>query len=190
MKVFIGCSASDYIPDKYFLDCKNFLEELFERDFDLVFGACNAGLMGMTYNVALNNNKNIIGIYPETYKNSAEKIQGNKILTPTIGLRTDLVIKESDALIFLPGGFGTVYELFTAIEFKRGCEFNKPIIIYNSCGYFDKMLEFIEITYKENFASRNVNNCYYICDSAKDAIRYIDSYYGKGGISRKKCLDD
>ena len=178
MKLFIGCSASEYIPQKYFDDCKFFLEELFTKEHDLVFGACNKGLMGLTYEIARNNGSSVEGIYPEVYKNEAKEIDCDKRSVKTIPERTDMLIKESDALIFLPGGRGTIYELITSIECRRAYEFVKPIIIYTSCGYFDKMLEFLELTYDEDFASRKVKDCYYICSDAKDALDYIDRYYG------------
>ena len=177
MKLFVGCSASDYIPEKYFSDCKLFLEELFLSENDLVFGACSSGLMGLSYNIAKKNNSQIEGIYPEAYKHEAKNLECDKILTKSIPKRTEMLIKESDALIFLPGGIGTVYELFTAIECRRAYEFGKPIIIYNSCGYYDKILDFLELTYDENFASRQVKDYYYICDNAKDCLDYLDRYY-------------
>lgn len=177
MKLFIGCSASDYISDRYFDDCRLFLEELFEYEHDLVFGACGNGLMGLSYNIARENDRFVVGIYPDVYKGEANSLDCFKVATKTIPERTDLAIKESDALIFMPGGFGTVYELFTAIECRRGYEFVKPIIIYNSCGYYDKILEFLEFTYDECFACRKVMDYYYVCNDAKDAIDYIDQYY-------------
>ena len=177
MKLFIGCSSSNDIPSMYIEDCKKFLEELFMLDYDLVFGACKEGIMGLSYDVALNNFRDIIGIFPEVYKNGAENLQCLKIPVRTINDRTDKLISESDALVFLPGGFGTIYELFTAIESKRGSEHDKPIIIYNSCGYFDKLLDFIKLMSKDNFVSENVLNCYFVCDNANDALTYIDDYY-------------
>lgn len=50
MKLFIGCSSSNNIPTEYFDDCKVLLEELMKEN-DLVFGACNSGLMGLAYNM-------------------------------------------------------------------------------------------------------------------------------------------
>ena len=67
MKLFIGCSSSNDIPTEYFEDCKIFLEELMKEN-DLVFGACTTGLMGLAYNTALNNNREVTGICPEVYK--------------------------------------------------------------------------------------------------------------------------
>ena len=45
MKIFVGCSASEDIPSKYRLDCNMLLDELFRNNNDLVFGACNSGIM-------------------------------------------------------------------------------------------------------------------------------------------------
>ena len=99
---------------------------------------------------------------------------------------TDKAIELSDAIIILPGGIGTIYELLTAIECKRSCEFDKPIIIYNSCGYYDKMLELLELTYNEDFALRIVEENYYVCNNASDAIKYVESFdYNKNKIKKR-----
>lgn len=87
-----------------------------------------------------------------------------------------MLIEESDALIFMPGGVGTIYELFTAIESKRSGEFNKPIIIYNSNNYFDKLLLFMEGMYNQNFASISVKEDYHISNNYQDTIDYIKDY--------------
>ena len=52
MKVFIGCSSRENIPDKYFNDCEKLLDELFKLNNDLVFGAYNKGLMALSYDKA------------------------------------------------------------------------------------------------------------------------------------------
>ena len=147
MRVFVGCSSSENIPDKYFLDCKKFLLELFEYDLDLVFGACGKGLMGLAYEITKENGGNVLGIYPDVYKEEVNSLDCEKIMTDTVPDRTNMVISESDALIFLPGGFGTIYEFLTAIECRRAYEFAKPIILYNVNGYFDKLFEFFETLY-------------------------------------------
>lgn len=182
MRIFIGCSANEDIPKKYLDDCKSFLEELFKRDNDLVFGACNKGLMGLSYNIALEYKKNIIGIYPEIYEYEAKELCCDKIPTKKVNDRTSELIKNSDVLIFLPGGIGTVYELFTAIENKRGSEFDKPIIIYNSCGYFDKLLDFLRLMSNEKFVSKEVLDCFCVCDNVNDVLKYIDAYYIKDRV--------
>lgn len=177
MKLLICCSSREDIPNKYFNDCKNYLEELFKLDNDLVFGAYNKGLMRVSYEIALKYNREVIGINPEIFKEAFKELNCTKeIITNKIHERTDKLIEECDALIFMPGGIGTIYELFTAIESKRSGEFNKPIIIYNSNNYFDELLLFMEDMYKENFTSMSVKEVYHISNNYQDTIDYIKNY--------------
>ena len=176
MKLFIGCSSSNDIPIEYFNDCKVLLEELMKEN-DLVFGACNSGLMGLAYNTTLKANGNITGICPEAYKDDFKTLKcDTEITTKSVSERTDTVISSSDALIFLPGGIGTIYELFTAIESKRCHEFNKPIVIYNSNGYFDKLLEFMDKVYSEKFSGFKDKRNYLVTDSISSILYYINNY--------------
>ena len=176
MKLFIGCSSSNNIPSEYFNDCKIFLEELM-RKHDLVFGACATGLMGLSYNIALNSNREVTGICPEVYKDNLKELNCDiKILTKSVSERTSSVISSSDALIFLPGGIGTIYELFTAIESKRCHEFDKPIVIYNSKGYFNLLIEFMQKVYGENFSNLKDQKNYFVSDSIPSILYYIENY--------------
>lgn len=176
MRLFIGCSSSNNIPKEYFEDCKVLLEELMKEN-DLVFGACNSGLMGLAYNTTLKANGSITGICPEAYKDDFKTLKCNiEITTKSVSERTDSVISSSDALVFLPGGIGTIYELFTAIESKRCHEFDKPIVVYNSNGYFDKLLEFMDKVYSEKFSGFKDKRNYLVTDSISSILYYFNNY--------------
>ena len=186
MKLFIGCSSSDKIDKKYLDDCNGYLSLLL-KDNDIVFGACSSGIMGLSYEIAKRNNNKVTGICPEVYKDDLLELECNcERLTKTISDRTDEMIRESDALIFLPGGIGTIYELFTAIESKRNKEFDKPIIIYNSNNYFDKLLLFLDYLYNQNFTDISVSGNYHISDSAEDTLNYIHNYYNHKKLVKNK----
>lgn len=176
MRLFIGCSSSNNIPKEYFEDCKVLLEELMKEN-DLVFGACNSGLMGLAYNTTLKTNGSITGICPEAYKDDFKELKcDTEITTKSVSERTDSVISSSDALVFLPGGIGTIYELFTAIESKRCHEFDKPIVVYNSNGYFDKLLEFMDKVYSEKFSGFKDKRNYLVTDSISSILYYLNNY--------------
>lgn len=176
MKIFVGCSSSDDIPSKYYNDCKQVLEELFVNKNELVFGGCNKGLMGLSYNVARDNGCNIYGIYPEFYKNEADNLDCSLFPVKTVSERTDKIIELSDVLIFLPGSIGTVYELFAVIESKRGMEHNKPIIIYNSFDFYSDVLCQLEKFYNEKFASKKIRDCYSVCSNVEEIIMILNNY--------------
>lgn len=187
MDIFIGCSSSEYISNKYLEDSKIFLEKLFSSNNDLIFGVCSNGLMGLSHDIALKHGRYVTGICPELYMKQFNDVSCNEeTITKTVGERIKRVIDESDVLLFLPGGIGTVYELFTAIEWKRSCEFDKPIIIYNLFGHFNKLFEFLDMIYDRGFTSREIEKCYYVCDNVSDALNYIDNYYMHIKISKKR----
>ena len=176
MKVFVGCSSRDDIPNKYYDNCKILLDKLFNKKYDLVFGACNKGLMGLSYNAALSNGSNITGIYPKAYEDEAKELKGEMISVITVNDRTDKVISEGDILLFLPGGIGTMYELFTAIESKRALEHNKKIIIYNVDGFYDNLLLFLDKMFNEGFISKEDFDNYHVLDEVDKIVDCIDKY--------------
>jgi len=176
MKIFIGCSGSDNMPKIYMDDCEKLISILFKNNHDLVFGASDKGLMGLSYNLAKENNREIIGICPEAYQEDFKQLECDlELTTKTIGNRTDKLIELSDIIIFLPGGIGTVYELMTVIESKRSGEFNKPVLIYNCNGYYDKLFEFLDQIYDQNITSPTVKECYHIANSLDDTLEFLNN---------------
>ena len=176
MKIFVGCSSSNDIDERYINDSRNYLKELL-KDNDLVFGASNGGIMGISYDIAKGNDRTITGICPSIYKDDLNELKCAKtILTDTINDRTNALINESDAIVFLPGGIGTIYELFAMIECKRNKEFDKPVIVYNSLNYFDKLFEFLDLLYDKKFTSNKVQDCYHISSSIEDTLKYLENY--------------
>ena len=176
MKIFVGCSSRDNIPSKYYDDCKELLKEVLVNGNELVFGACGKGLMGLSYNIAIDNGSDICGIYPEIYKSETDILNCSLIPVKTVSERTDKIIEQSDVLVFLPGGIGTIYELFTAIESKRGMEHNKPIIIYNSFNFFDDVLCQLKKMSDEKFMSLKDSDYYFVCNNIKEVITYLNNY--------------
>ena len=183
MKVAVCCSSSDNIDKKYIESSDRLLEQIFKRNNDLVFGAMNNGIMGIAYKNAKKYNRSVTGIAPEIYKDDFLDLDCNKeILTKSVNERTEALINNSDVLLFLPGGVGTIYEFISAIEMKRSKEFDKPIIVYNETGFFDEMLHMLSKVYQGNFTSQNVRLSYNI---ANDYMTVLD-LLGKFEISDQK----
>ena len=177
MKIFVGCSGSNDIPSIYLKESEKVLTKIFESDNDLVFGANDEGIMGLSYRIAQQYKREVVGICPEAYAKDFELIEcEQEITTHTIEERTTKLIEYSDAIVFLPGGIGTIYELMAVIESKRSGEFDKPVIIYNINNYFNEFLSCLEKVYSENFTTRQVENCYYVTTNIDDALTHIKNY--------------
>lgn len=177
MKIAVCCSSSNDIDKKYMESSKIILEQIFMQGNDLVFGASNSGIMGIAYKIAKQLNRNVIGITTERYKDDLKDLDCDiEILTKNVTERTKEIINNSDLLLFLPGGIGTLCEFITSIEMKRNEEFDKPIIICNDTGYFDELLQMLNKVYEKNFTGENVRLSYNIANSYKDVIDLINKY--------------
>lgn len=190
MNIFIGCSSSEYISNKYLDDCKILLDKLFSSNYNLVFGVCNRGIMGLSHDIAKENNRLVTGICPLIYKKQLMDVSCDyEEVTTTVGERTRRAFEESDILLFLPGGIGTVYELFTAIESKRANEHNKPIIIYNVDGFYDELFLMLNKMSDEKFMMYNDFKNFYVFDNLDYVLEYIDKYSSKNKelVRKREC---
>lgn len=184
MRIAICCSSSDEIDKRYLESSKNLLEQVFRRNNDLVFGAMNNGIMGLSYQTAKKYNRAVTGIAPEIYKDDFKSLNcDEELLTKSVNDRTEALVNNSDILLFLPGGVGTIYELISAIEMKRSKEFDKPIIVYNETGFFDDILKMLNKIYQNKFTSPNVRTSYNV---SNDYMSVVDLL---GKISLKKEED-
>ena len=174
MNVFVCCSANKDIKKEYLDDCGDLLNDLL-KDNNLVFGACETGLMGLAYSIAKKNNNKVVGICPEIYKGAFDKIDcDSEIVSLDMMDSTRQILEQSDAIVVLPGGFGTAYEIFIAIQTKICKEHNIPIVIYNSCGFYDNLIKFTEDIYKEGFASLDYKNHYKIANTKEEVLSILN----------------
>ena len=181
MKIFIGASARNNIPEEYIKDGEKIAKYIVQNNDDIIICADERGIVGKIYSEAKKNNNKIILTLPKIYEKYAININ-EKIdrITETINERTQISINESDICLFLPGGIGTMYEILTAIETKRAGEHNKPILILNSNGYYDKLIDMINKAEKEKFLNKEDKEVYCIADNVEHAIKYINNIRKKG----------
>jgi uncharacterized protein (TIGR00730 family) len=174
MKIFVACSASNNIPQKYLEESRYVLERILKKN-DLVFGAYYDGLMGMSHDIALKNGRSVIGVCTEAEKDDLKRLKCTKeITTYTVAGRTDELINESDVILFLPGGIGTMYELFRSLKSKSCNEFNKPMIVFNCCGFYDNWIKLMEQIYSEKFTEKDVSENYIVVNNKDDVIKLIE----------------
>ena len=102
------------------------------------------------------------------------------ILAENTSKQTEESFKLSDALLFLHGGFETMQQLFSAIEFKRKGEMDKPIIICNIDFYYDGLLAFLNKMCNESFEDKKVaTDLFHVSYSVEDTSKYIRYYSSK-----------
>lgn len=116
-----------------------------EHHKTLVYGGMDAGLMGIVANNALQSGATVTGIIPKKLKDS-ERIHPNlteTILVPDLWERKLKMFKRADAIIGLPGGFGTIDELLEALYWAKIGSHAKPVVLVNTEGYWNEFLSYI-----------------------------------------------
>jgi hypothetical protein len=153
MRICIYCASSAKIDEVYFDATERLAKILVNSKVQVIYGGGGHGLMGKLADTVLAQGGQIKGIMPQ-FMNEVEwahKSVTDIEFTKTMHERKSKFLENIDALIALPGGTGTLEELLEAITLKRLGQFTKPIIILNTNGYYDPLIQMLERCVEEKF---------------------------------------
>jgi uncharacterized protein (TIGR00730 family) len=140
--------------DRVYFDATELLSgELVRGGVSVVYGGGAIGLMGKLADSVLGNGGRITGVIPKFMDDvewSHQRLT-ELIFTETMHQRKAKLIENVDAIIALPGGTGTLEELFEVITLKRLGLFTKPIAILNTNDYYAPLKEMLNKCVSENF---------------------------------------
>ncbi len=126
-----------------------------QRGWQLVYGGGKVGLMGEVADAVLAAGGTVVGVIPE----SLEKLEvGHTGLTelhvvPTMHVRKQMMAERADAFIALPGGIGTLEELYEVWTWRQLKYHDNPIGLLDTAGYWQPLLRFMDHTVAEGFLS-------------------------------------
>jgi uncharacterized protein (TIGR00730 family) len=132
---------------------RRFGQLLVARGLELVFGAGHIGLMGVLADSVLGAGGVAIGVIPQALvdKELAHSGLTQLHVVSTMHTRKALMADLSDAFVALPGGYGTLDELFEILTWAQLGLHTKPIGLLNSSGYFDPLLTWLDHAVEEGF---------------------------------------
>ncbi len=151
--ICVFCGSADELDQIYLEAAAQMGSLLAQHQLRLVYGAGKNGMMGALADSVLNNGGEVIGIAPERL-NTPQLIHPNLScleITPDIHTSKARMSLLADAFIALPGGYGTLDELFEALTWAQIGLHSKPIGLLNTNHYYDPVLEMIEKAQREKF---------------------------------------
>lgn len=168
MNVLVCCSSQS--PDNAIFEfaeeaAKEIAEFIVRGNHNLVFGGGKTGLMGViSQKVQQNrpNSKIFISTLRKWQDDLEEDTFDDCFVFDKLSERKDKLFELADVIVVLPGGLGTIDELFSAIEAKRTGELDKLklIIICNFKGYFEEAFRMIDTTVCQGFSGRPIRTLY------------------------------
>ncbi|WP_298427828.1 TIGR00730 family Rossman fold protein [uncultured Kordia sp.] len=140
--IAVYCASSLGNDEKIIADANELGKALAEQNITLVYGGAQVGIMGTIANAALQYNGKVIGVIPEFLKSKEIEHTGltELLITETMVARKMKMIALSEGFIALPGGFGTMEELFEVITALQLAQIAYPVAILNSSGYYDELI--------------------------------------------------
>lgn len=177
MRITVFCASSAKVAAKYFQHTEEAATHLVNNGYTIVYGGGSVGLMGCLADKALALNGDVIGILPH-FMDQVE--WGHKKLTRLVIVndmheRKKKLIEDVDAVVALAGGTGTLEELAEVITLKRLGKFTKPIIILNTDGYYNPLIEMFEKMVDEKFLRPEHRQIWQVVDSPDQIVPAIKS---------------
>lgn len=151
--VFCGAQAGD--RSVYAETATRFGQALVRAGYGLVYGGGGVGLMGVIADAVLAAGGEVLGVLPRSlaYKEFAHVAINELRLVSSLYERKQVMLSMSDAFVALPGGYGTLDELFEVVTLWQLGASDKPVAILNTDGYFDALLGFFDHAKREGFVS-------------------------------------
>ena len=146
------------------------------RDVDLVYGGGRLGLMGLIADNVLGAGRQVFGVIPQALVDIEVAHVGLTELHTVANMheRKAKMTDLADAFLALPGGIGTLDELFEAWSWNALGYHKKPLCLLNVEGYWDGMIEFIDHATASGFLSAQRRGQLLVASTPDEALEYLD----------------
>lgn len=172
MKLTVFCASSSQVGHQYIEDARKVGEIIGAQGHVLINGAGRTGLMQAVADGCLAQGGEAIGVIPQFMIDKGWQHTGmtELVITRSMGERKDYMMSESDACIALPGGVGTLEELFEIVTLKQLGQYDKPIVILNTDGYYDDLLHFVQHIVDEKFMHAIYTQLWKVASTPEEAV--------------------
>ncbi|MCP8465235.1 TIGR00730 family Rossman fold protein [Pseudomonas sp. ZM23] len=186
--ICVFCGASPGASPIYQETAEALGRHLAERGIRLVYGGGAVGLMGMVADAALAAGGEVIGIIPQSLKEAEIGHKGLTRLEVVDGMhaRKARMAELSDAFIALPGGLGTLEELFEVWTWGQLGYHGKPLGLLEVNGFFDPLLTFLDHLVQERFVRSQHRE---MLQRAATPAELIDALAGWKPLAAPKWVD-
>lgn len=176
MRLLVYTASSVHL-DAAFHDCAGAVGRLIvDRGWSLVYGGGGIGLMGTLARAVRAGGGHITGVITESLLAREQGYDGcdELLIVPTMQERKRRMLALCDGVLVLPGGLGTLDELFEAITLRLVGEHRRPIGIVNALGFFDPLLRFLDHAIAHRFVRPAVRDLLLISQDPAEVMHALD----------------
>jgi len=168
-----GASSDDI--NQSFIDLAETLgARLAQAGYGMVFGGGANGLMGATARGVSSRGGAITGVTPLVIDEIQQRYPSMCFIeTPTLASRKEVMEGFSDAFVVLPGGVGTLDELFNVAARNAVHETSKPLVIFNPDGFYDPLLSFLDRLSDQRFIGAHHESYLEVCSTVDEVMAVL-----------------
>ena len=144
--VAVFCASAIGTLDVYQQTARELGTALADRGIGLVYGGSDTGLMKVVADACLAGGGRVVGVIPEVLVDKEIAHQGISELhvVDTMHTRKALMGEKADGFLILPGGYGTLEEMFEVLAWQTLGLHRKPIVLLNTAGFYDALLLWLD----------------------------------------------
>lgn len=174
--ICVYCASSQACDSSYHDDARRLGVILSESGYSIIYGGGAVGSMGALAEGALAVGGEVVGVMPEFMQELewAHTQLTELRIVEDMRARKHMMLSESQGLVALPGGSGTLEELFEAITLKRLGIYRHAIVLVNTNGFFDPLMRFMKHSVAERFMDDRHLQMWGIASTPEDVPRALD----------------
>jgi uncharacterized protein (TIGR00730 family) len=175
MKICVFASSSSLIDVEYSVAAARLGLLLAREKMEVIFGGGGIGLMGKLADSVIEHGGKITGVIPSFMKDEGwDHAHVNEmIITSDMGDRKKTMFSMAEGIVALPGGIGTLEELTEAITLKQLGLFKGPIVIMNTLGFYNSLIEFLDHMVSGSFLRYQHKGMWEIADTPEEVLEYL-----------------
>jgi uncharacterized protein (TIGR00730 family) len=177
-RICVFCGSSPGARPEYVRAARRLGATLALRKIGLVFGGGRVGMMGQLAQAAMENGGEVIGVIPKELYEKKVAFTGLSDLRVVESMheRKALMAELSDGFMALPGGLGTLDEIFEILTWAQLGMHQKPCGLLNVAGYFSPLLAFIDQVEAEGFLDTAHRSMILTADRPEDLLKQFENY--------------
>ena len=176
--ICVYCGSSPGVSENYGIAARQLAAQLVSQNLGLVYGGGNVGLMGIIADEVLRLGGQVTGVIPQALMDKEVGHTGLSKLHIVANMheRKAMMAELSDAFIAMPGGIGTLEELFEVLTWSQLGFHEKPIGLYNTNGFYQKLHDFLLHTVEQGFLRAGHLDLLYIETDAASLLQKFAQY--------------
>lgn len=176
--IAVYCGSGDGYNELYREQAYETGRILAERGLHVIYGGAKIGLMGAVADGVLNNNGRITGVIPDFLRNKELMHESltDMVVVSTMHQRKLVMYERCDAILVLPGGWGTMDEMFEMLTWGQLGMHTKPIGLLNINGYYDALKALNTTMVQEGFLGECARSILMFSDSLPELLDKMETY--------------